>query len=120
MDDVTIKNERKLLKRLNKISDHYADRMIPISQIENGFDNYYLQRLMNKQLVFREATNTDSEGNAIYDSVRVSSKGLHFFEIDKEEIKRFLIRSIATPIVVSAATTLLTMFLTWLVKMAIG
>lgn len=120
METVMVKNEKKLLKRLIKAATQYTDQSIPISEINSGFDNYYLQRLLNKKLVFKHAHQEDEEGNMIFDSVVISNEGTHYFEINKEELKHFFLRSIATPIVVSAITTLVTLFLTWLAKMVVG
>ncbi len=43
--------------------------------------------------------------------VILTHKGLHYFEFKWEEIKSFFFRSILTPIVVSAITTLITLWL---------
>lgn len=47
---------------------------------------------------------------------QLTHKGLHYKEYQFEEIKLFLLRSILTPIVVSMATTLLTLWITWLIQ----
>lgn len=102
---VTLYKEKKLLKKLKKISKEYSYGKIPISQVENGFSNFYLKLLFENKFASREFTQQDDEGNPIYDSVKITEKGQHYQEFKIEEFKIFLYRSILTPIVVSIITT---------------
>lgn len=112
----TLYKERKLLKKLNKISKKYSYKMVPISQVENGFSNFYLKLLFKNKLAIKEFSQQDNEGNPVYDSVRITEKGRHYREFKIEEFKIFLYRSILTPVIVSIITSLVTIGITWLVK----
>lgn len=112
----TLYKERRLLKKLNKISKKCSYKKIPISQVENGFSNFHLKLLFENELAIREFSQQDNEGNPIYDSVKITEKGKHYREFKIEEFKIFLYRSILTPVIVSIITSLVTIGITWLVK----
>jgi|GEM_PF-3085916 len=116
----TLKREEKLLRKIISISKKYSDKKVPITVVKNGLDNYYLNQLISHKLVQLDYLEQDKEGSPLYEYLSVTNEGNHFFEKKRAEIKRFLFRSILTPIVVSSLTTLLTLFITWLVKTAIA
>lgn len=114
----TVAKERKLLKKIIKLSKNNPELKVTYEQLNLNEDDYYLKSLLNKELVWNSSIGhkKDGFGSPIYDSYMPSPEGLHFFEKRTESVKSFFYRSIFTPIIVSALTTLLTIFVKSLIK----
>lgn len=113
MDEITtISKERKLLRKLIKESN---SSMSPITfeQLNITSTNYYAKLLKQHHLV--QFTDTDMWDNNPK-SIMLTEAGLHFFTFKHEQVKGFIVRSIFTPIVVSAVTTLITIFIRSLIE----
>lgn len=115
----TVTKERRLLRKIIKLSKSLPENKVPENQIETDNNRYYLDSLLKKELLWRtsigDIQNTNT-GGYIMDSYTPSTEGLHYFEKRSESVKLFLLRSIFTPIIVSAATTLITIFIHSLIE----
>ena len=116
MFDIISKNEIKLLKTILRLSKKYNNNTIPLSDISLNQNYFYLSRLILRKLVC--FTDTDNWG-ANPKKLVLTEEGQKFFEYRREATKQFLYRSIFTPIIVSSLTTLVTLFLTWLIRLVI-
>lgn len=111
-----IRESRIILKRIQKLSNHSDTRILTL----NG-------RLINPETNQTIVCWRDygSELNAIVDGlvrdgylvqledfkVALTDKGLHPYKMKWEEIRHFLFTSVAVPVLISIATTLLTLWL---------
>ncbi|MFR4968759.1 hypothetical protein [Lactobacillus kalixensis] len=100
----TIRTERTLLKKLAK------RKAINRNDPAVTKDPYLIQDLQNKGLV-KTVPKTEVRNhitNTVDWDYALSPEGEHYFQQRREELKRFLFRSVFVPIAVSVITTLVT------------
>lgn len=112
------KNSKKFIQFLLENSPNYADRVFTYDWIEENYNDkienvFATVRYLEKEGYLDIATYQPS---GVHFGVILTELALHSGEFTCEKIKSFFIRSIATPILVSMATTLLTLLITWLLS----
>lgn len=119
----TTRKERKLLKKIIKLSKKYSDRNIPYGTPVPQ-SNYYLKLLLEKGLIQNSSSSSKSNSDIdtpeftstmqTFDSITPSTEGLHYLEINRDANITFFKKSILVPILVSVATTILIWLIVWL------
>lgn len=108
----TLRKERKLLKKLIKLSKKYERNIIPINALPVDVNNYYLKQLISKNLVkLNNSTGIDPithrpTSKAI--GITITNNGEHFHEERNEEFSMLMLKSFWFPIAVAFITSLLT------------
>lgn len=112
------KNSKKFLRFLRNSTPDYAERVFTYDFIEENYPVKIEQvfatvRYLEKLGYLEIATAGKSQTHF---GVVLTELALHPYEFTIVEIKSFLFRSILTPVIVSMATTLLTLWITWLIQ----
>ena len=104
-------NSKRFLKFLRRSTPDYDDRVISYEFIEENYDR-------SMQSVFATVRYLDKLGyieiakvNGCSFGVILTELALHPCEFSVVELKRFLFRSVFTPVVVSIVTTLITLYI---------
>lgn len=112
------RNSKKFLRFLLSNSPDYADRVYTYDWIEENYNDKiqnvfatvrYLEKLGYLEIAISKPTD-------VHFGVILTELALHPYEFTAAEFKSFLFRSILTPVLVSMATTLLTLWITWLIQ----
>ncbi len=107
------RHSKKFLNFLLKSSPDYADRVYTYTFIENNFNEpiesvFATVRYLEK-LGYLEIATTSHSGTHF--GVVLTETALHYKEFSRILVKEFFFKSIFTPILVSAVTTLLTLYI---------
>ncbi len=111
----TLFKERKLLRKIIRLTHKSTMQSVYPNKLGIEFNNFYLNELLSKELLSVHHVNNGPEPNSGIKSIRLTEAGLHFFEFKRERLINFLMRSVATPIIVSALTTGLIWLIRWLI-----
>lgn len=104
----TVRKERKLLKKLIKVSKNYSNGDIPVSHPLIDDNNYYFQQLTHKELVSVSKAKDVDTLNWVPTAYAVTELGQHFFEKRHEVSKELMLKSFWFPLAVAFLTSLLT------------
>lgn len=110
----TVNKERKLLKEVIHTYKRNGALTMPLEDFKIDSRNYYFRQLIKKGLLKLSFDKTGDNAFPVYDQLYLTDSGLHFFEVNREALKKFVLRSVATPVVVSIITTGLLWLIGWL------